>query len=82
MKIVVTESQLKRILEEKSFDLITVLKEMGFVPSGNGIFKHSQKPELTVTLAGDILIIKNDGKEIAKINKTDIQDLEATIKSS
>jgi hypothetical protein len=55
---------------------------MGFVPSGNGIFKHSQKPELTVTLAGDILIIKNDGKEIAKINKTDIQDLESTIKSS
>jgi hypothetical protein len=55
---------------------------MGFVPSGNSIFKHSEKPELTITLGGDILIIKLDGKEIAKVNKTDIQDLEGTIKSS
>ena len=82
MKIILTETQLKKILEQKSVDLVSVLKQMGFVPSGNSRFKHSEKPELTITLSGDILIIKLDGKEIAKVNKTDIQDLEATIKSS
>ena len=82
MKIILTETQLKKILEQKSIDIVSVLKQMGFVPSGNSIFKHSEKPELTITLGGDILIIKLDGTEIAKVNKTDIQDLEGTIKSS
>jgi hypothetical protein len=82
MKIILTETQLKKILEQKSIDIVSVLKQMGFVPSGYSIFKHSEKPELTITLGGDILIIKLDGNEIAKVNKTDIQDLEGTIKSS
>jgi hypothetical protein len=55
---------------------------MGFVPSGNGVFKHSQKPELTVTLAGDVLIVKNNGQKIAEIKTSDIEDLEGTIKST
>ena len=63
MKIILTETQLKKILEQKSIDIVSVLKQMGFVPSGNSIFKHSEKPELTITLGGDILIIKLDGKD-------------------
>jgi hypothetical protein len=81
MKVILTESQIKRVLEQKN-DLITSLKQMGFVPSGNGVFKHSQKPELTVTLAGDIVIVKNNGQKIAEIKTSDIEDLEGTIKST
>ena len=81
MKVILTESQIKRVLEQKN-DLITSLKEMGFVPSGNGVFKHSQKPELTVTLAGDVVIVKNNGQKIAEIKISDIEDLEGTIKST
>jgi hypothetical protein len=55
---------------------------MGFIPSGNGIFKHSQKPELTVTLSGDIVIVKNNGVKIAEIKTSEIEDLEGTIKST
>jgi hypothetical protein len=81
MKVILTESQIKRVLEQKN-DLITSLKEMGFIPSGNGIFKHSQKPELTVTLSGDIVIVKNNGVKIAEIKTSEIEDLEGTIKST
>jgi hypothetical protein len=81
MKVILTESQIKRVLEQKN-DLTTSLKEMGFVPSGNGVFKHSQKPELTVTLAGDVVIVKNNGQKIAEIKTSDIEDLEGTIKST
>jgi len=81
MKVILTESQIKRVLEQKN-DLITSLKEMGFIPSGNGVFKHSQKPELTVTLSGDIVIVKNNGVKIAEIKTSEIEDLEGTIKST
>jgi hypothetical protein len=80
MKVILTESQIKRVLEQKN-DIITSLKEIGFVPSGNGVFKHSQKPELTVTLAGEIVVVKNNGVKIAEIKTNDIEDLEGTIKS-
>ena len=81
MKVILTESQIKRVLEQKN-DIITSLKEIGFVPSGNGVFKHSQKPELTVTLAGEIVVVKNNGVKIAEIKTSDIEDLEGTIKST
>ena len=81
MKVILTESQIKRVLEQKN-DIITSLKEIGFVPSGNGVFKHSQKPELTVTLAGEIVVVKNNGVKIAEIKTNDIEDLEGTIKST
>jgi hypothetical protein len=81
MKVILTESQIKRVLEQKN-DIITSLKEIGFVPSGNGVFKHSQKPELTVTLAGEIVVVKNNGVKIAEIKTNDIEDLEGTIKSA
>jgi len=81
MKVILTESQIKRVLEQKN-DIITSLKEIGFVPSGNGVFKHSQKPELTVTLAGEIVVVKNNGVKIAEIKTSDIKDLEGTIKST
>ena len=81
MKVILTESQIKRVLEQKN-DIITSLKEIGFVPSGNGVFKHSQKPELTVTLAGEIVVVKNNGVKIAEIKTNDIKDLEGTIKST
>jgi peptidoglycan hydrolase-like protein with peptidoglycan-binding domain len=80
MKVILTESQIKRVLEQKN-DLTTSLKEMGFVPSGNGVFKHSQKP-VTVTLAGDVVIVKKNGQKIAEIKTSDIEDLEGTIKST
>jgi antitoxin component YwqK of YwqJK toxin-antitoxin module len=48
------QEQINRILEQNN-DLITTIKQMGFVPSGNAIFKHSQKPELTLTLVGDYI---------------------------
>jgi peptidoglycan hydrolase-like protein with peptidoglycan-binding domain len=81
MKVILTESQIKRVLEQKN-DLTTSLEEMGFVPSGNGVFKHSQKHELTVTLAGDVVIVKKNGQKIAEIKTSDIEDLEGTIKST
>jgi peptidoglycan hydrolase-like protein with peptidoglycan-binding domain len=81
MKVILTESQIKRVLEQKN-DLTTSLEKMGFVPSGNGVFKHSQKHELTVTLAGDVVIVKKNGQKIAEIKTSDIEDLEGTIKST
>ena len=81
MKVILTESQIKRLFEQNN-DLITTIKQMGFVPSGNSIYKHSQKPELTLTLSGDFVIIKDNGKQIGKVKKTDISQLESTIKSS
>jgi hypothetical protein len=81
MKVILTETQINRLLEQNT-DLITTIKQMGFVPSGNSIFKHSQKPELTLTLVGDYVIVKNNGKEIAKIKTSEIEDLEGTIKTT
>ena len=81
MKVILTETQISRLLEQ-NIDLITTIKQMGFVPSGNSIFKHSQKPELTLTLVGDYVIVKNNGKEIAKIKTSEIEDLEGTIKTT
>jgi hypothetical protein len=81
MKVILTETQINRLLEQNT-DLITTIKQMGFVPSGNAIFKHSQKPELTLTLVGDYIIVKDNGKEIAKIKTSEIEDLEGTIKST
>lgn len=81
MKVILTETQINRLLEQNT-DLITTIKQMGFVPSGNSIFKHSQKPELTLTLVGDYVIVKDNGKEIAKIKTSEIEDLEGTIKST
>ena len=81
MKVILTETQINRILE-KNTDLITTIKQMGFIPAGNAIFKHSQKPELTLTLVGDYVIVKDNGKEIAKIKTSEIEDLEGTIKST
>jgi hypothetical protein len=81
MKVILTESQINRILEQNN-DLITTIKQMGFVPSGNAIFKHSQKPELTLTLTGDYIIVNDNGKEITKIKTSEIEDLEGTIKST
>ena len=81
MKVILTETQINRLLEQNT-DLITTIKQMGFVPSGNAIFKHSQKPELTLTLVGDYIIVKDNGKEISKIKTSEIEDLEGTIKST
>jgi len=81
MKVILTETQINRILEQNT-DLITTIKQMGFIPAGNAIFKHSQKPELTLTLVGDYVIVKDNGKEIAKIKTSEIEDLEGTIKST
>jgi peptidoglycan hydrolase-like protein with peptidoglycan-binding domain len=81
MKVILTETQINRLLEQNT-DLITTIEQMGFVPSGNAIFKHSQKPELTLTLVGDYIIVKDNGKEIKKIKTSEIEDLEGTIKST
>jgi peptidoglycan hydrolase-like protein with peptidoglycan-binding domain len=81
MKVILTETQINRLLEQNT-DLITTIKQMGFVPSGNAIFKHRRKPELTLTLVGDYIIVKDNGKEIKKIKTSEIEDLEGTIKST
>ena len=85
-KIIINESKLRaivrNILIEQVADLETALKEMGFVKTTPGNYKHNKDSKLTISIVGNNVIVKKDNKELGKVTKNDIEDLEGIVKSS
>lgn len=85
-KIIINESKLRaivrNILIEQVVDLETALKQMGFVKTTPGNYKHNKDGKLTISIIGNNVIVKKDGKELGKVTKSDIEDLEGIVKSS
>jgi hypothetical protein len=85
-KIIINESKLRaivrNILIEQVVDLETAIKEMGFVKTTPGNYKHNKDSKLTISIVGDNVIVKKGNKELGKVTKNDIEDLEGIVKSS
>jgi hypothetical protein len=85
-KIIINESKLRtivrNILIEQVVDLETALKEMGFVKTTPGNYKHNKDGKLTISIVGGNVIVKKGNKELGKVTKNDIEDLEGIVKSS
>ena len=85
-KIIINEDKLRaivrNILIEQAVDLETALKEMGFVKTTPGNYKHNKESKLTISIIGNNVIVKKDGKELGKVTKGNIEDLEGIVKSS
>lgn len=85
-KIIINENKLRaivrNILIEQVVDLETAIKEMGFVKTKPGNYKHNKDSKLTISIVGDNVIVKKGNKELGKVTKNDIEDLEGIVKSS
>lgn len=85
-KIIINEDKLRaivrNILIEQAVDLETAIKQMGFVKTTPGNYKHNKDNKLTITIVGNNVIVKKDGEEVGKVTKGDIEDLEGIVKSS
>jgi hypothetical protein len=85
-KIIINESKLRaivrNILIEQVVDLETAIKEMGFVKTTPGNYKHNKDSKLTISIVGDNVIVKKGNKELGKVTKNNIEDLEGIVKSS
>ena len=61
-KIIINESKLRaivrNILIEQVADLETALKEMGFVKTTPGNYKHNKDSKLTISIVGNNVIVK------------------------
>lgn len=85
-KIIINENKLRtivrNILIEQVVDLETAIKEMGFVKTTPGNYKHNKDSKLTISIVGNNVIVKKGNKELGKVTKSDIEDLEGIVKSS